>query len=396
MNILITTALPRSGTTLLSNVLNNSEQAMTAHGPNIEIYRYHRGELIKKFGSNQLKKKINYFSPIQDYFGADYKIELLNLMLNSDLNLKFPNKLWKKFLDQSSNRIDHDSADLIKNFKLLKSNTFRGILKNLFKIIKITRKVKRRKLIGINESWNICSYPAIAKSFPKAKFIILIRDPRAIYAALEKNASKRKELKVQILSVIRHFRKYVILSNFFLKLKIFDKKILILRFEDLINKPKKQIKMMCKFLNIRYVKSMIDVKNFIDHAKNDKYTGSSAFELKFKSFDKRPIKNWEKYLTPIDVKTIEFLCSKELKSAGYKLKYKLNKKDLKQISNNLRNDYKKKVNWKTDNNNFNLDLKYEIKRENELKNRNQNFNKKNFLNLSNNLKNISDYFKKII
>ena len=105
MNLLISTALPRSGTALLSSVLNNSKQAMLAHGPNIEIYRYQRNELIKKFGSKILKKKIDFFSPIQDYFGTSYKEELLNLMLESNLNLKFPEKLWESFLNRSSNRV---------------------------------------------------------------------------------------------------------------------------------------------------------------------------------------------------------------------------------------------------------------------------------------------------
>ncbi|MDC3085609.1 sulfotransferase, partial [Candidatus Pelagibacter sp.] len=342
MNYIISTALPRSGTALLTSILNNSEQVMMAVGPNIEIYRYQRNELIKKYGSKILKEKIDFFSPIQDCFGTTYKEELLNLILNSNLNLKFSLKNWKSFLIRSSNRVDHDSSDLTKNFYLLKGRKFKDILKNLFYIIKITRKAEKRQIIGFNESWNICSLPSIAKSFPEAKFVILIRDPRAIYAALEKNAVKRKELRVQLLSFARHFRKYVILANLFLNKKEFKKKLMIIKYEDLILKTEKKTKKICKFLNIHYDKSMLDVKNLKDYGKNKKFVATSAFGLRFNSFDKRPLKNWEKYLHPLDVKTIEYLCTKELESVGYKLKYKTSNNN-KKIFQNLKKDYQKKV-----------------------------------------------------
>mgnify|MGYP001382231501 CR=1 FL=1 len=394
MNYIISTALPRSGTALLTSILNNSEQTMVVVGPNIEIYRYQRNELIKNYGSKTLKKKINFSSPIQDYFGNFYKEELLKLILKSNLNLKFPPRLWKGFIKKSSNRVDHDSSDLIKNFNLLKGKTFKKIIENLFHIIKITRNAKRKKIIGFNESWNICSLPSIAKGFPKAKFLIVIRDPRAIYAALEKNASKRKELRVQMLSFIRHFRKYIILTNFFLGKKEFRKNLMIVRYEDLILKTKMQTKKLCKFLNIKYKKSMIDVKNLKDFGKNKKFVASSAFNLNFNSFDKRPLKNWEKYLSSIDVSTIEYLCHRELKSAGYKLKFNQKNLDKVKILQNLKKDYKKKVNWKSDNNNLEFDLKFEIERNNDLKQNKKKFNPKFFFNLGENLNNIKNYIKK--
>ena len=61
MNYIISTALPRSGTALLTSILNNSEQTMVVVGPNIEIYRYQRNELIKNYGSKTLKKKDKFF-----------------------------------------------------------------------------------------------------------------------------------------------------------------------------------------------------------------------------------------------------------------------------------------------------------------------------------------------
>ena len=374
MNLIFSTALPRSGTGLFTRSLNESKQVMMAVGPNIEIYRFHRNSLIRKYGSSNLKKKINNKSPIQDYFGDKYKNELLKLMLNSSLEEKFEKKLWGSFLKASKSRIDHDSSDLTKSFSKLKGDTYKDIIINLIKIIQHERKSHKRKYNGFNESWNICSLKSMAKAFPKAKFFIVIRDPRAIWAALEKNASKRNELRVQLLSFIRHFRKYIILASYYLDLPIFKDRLMIYKFEDFVSHPSKTLKKVCKFLGIKYQKKMISVKNFHDFNKKTKWKTNSAFNFQFNKFDKRPIFNWKKYLSESEIATIEFLCGYELRAANYKLMTKENKLPVKQIIKNLKKDYQKKVNWRTDHNNFEKDKKIEILRRKILKRKIKNNN----------------------
>ncbi len=61
MNYIFSSGLPRSGTALLTKALYESDQASLAVGPNIEIYRFLRNKLIKKYGSPSLKKKIKFF-----------------------------------------------------------------------------------------------------------------------------------------------------------------------------------------------------------------------------------------------------------------------------------------------------------------------------------------------
>ena len=88
----------------------------------------------------------------------------------------------------------------------------------------------------------------LAKSFPNSKFFIVLRDPRSVYASLSKNAKKRKELKVQLLSFIRHFRKYVILVNYYLGLPIFKDRLMLIRYEELVTNPQSYFRKICKFL----------------------------------------------------------------------------------------------------------------------------------------------------
>lgn len=387
MNYIFSSGLPRSGTALLTKALYESDQASLAVGPNIEIYRFLRNKLIKKYGSLSLKKKNKVFSPLQDYFGSDENQELLKLVLNANLNEKFDKKDWKLFLHKSQTRIDHDSEDLIKYFPSLKANSFKKIILNLIKIIKKKRKLrktfKNKKLYyGFHESWNICSLKTLAHSFPKAKFFVVIRDPRSVYASLSKNAEKRPELRVQLLSLCRQFRKYVILSNYFLSLPIFKKRLMIIKYEDLVTSPNQYLKKVCKFLQINFNKNMIDPNKYYDFVTKKNWIPHSAFNSKFPKLNNNPMHKWKKYLTKYEVKSIEFLCQNEMRSINYKLKYDIKKNDISNIFKFIKQDYNKKVNWRTDLQDFSKDKSIETFRykflEGKIKKNNESF-KKSFL-----------------
>ena len=61
MNYIFSSGLPRSGTALLTKSLYASNGVSMAVGPNVEIYRFLRDQLVNKYGSNLLKKKTRTF-----------------------------------------------------------------------------------------------------------------------------------------------------------------------------------------------------------------------------------------------------------------------------------------------------------------------------------------------
>ena len=88
---------------------------------------------------------------------------------------------------------------------------------------------------------------------------------------------------------------------------------------------------------------------------------------------------WKKYLTKYEVKSIEFLCQNEMRSINYKLKYDIKKNDISNIFKFIKQDYNKKVNWRTDLQDFSKDKKIEIFRykflESKTKKKSKNFKK---------------------
>ena len=103
---------------------------------------------------------------------------------------------------------------------------------------------------------------------------------------------------------------------------------------------------------------------------------------KFPKLNNNPIHKWKNYLTKYEVKTIEFLCQKEMQSINYRPKYDIKKKDISNIFKFLKQDYNKKANWRTDLQNFSKDKSIETFRyrflEGKIKKKNEIF-KKSFL-----------------
>lgn len=346
---LFSTGLPRSGTNVLTKALSVHNDIMLAMGPNIEIYRYHRDAVVRRHGSKELQLSIKQGSPIQDYYGADCKIELLDLMLNSSLSEEFEPNEWETFYNAAITRYDHDSSDLLTGYTSLKSRDYIGIIKNLLNVIGNLRTSGHKKWIGAHESWNIDSFPALARDFPSAKFLIVLRDPRAVFNSLFAQAKDRPQLRAQILSYSRHFRKYVVLTHKFQREALFKGRLFVLRHEDLLQNPESVLQKICGFLDLQFDERMLDTNNYYDFATRGTWKGNSAFDKIVTGFDPQRSVRWKQTLPEITAKAIEYLCFNEMKLAGYNADHHVETLNHVEIINHLiEHDYHLPVKWRTD------------------------------------------------
>ena len=174
-------SLPRSGTKLYTYALSVNKKILIASNPNVELFRFLKKDYSKRF---KIKKKLKNFKinfTIEDYYGSNEKLNLLKFILNSNLNIRF-NENLKEFQNKSFTRSKLEIGDLSQHMKEISGSTYKEIFENQIKIIK--KRVKNsRDWVGFSESWAIEFFPAIARTFPNAKFIVCLRDPRAtIYA----------------------------------------------------------------------------------------------------------------------------------------------------------------------------------------------------------------------
>lgn len=352
-------SLPRSGTKLYTHALNANQKILIASNPNVELFRFLKKDYSRRF---KIKKKLKNFKinfMLDDYYGSYEKLNLLKYILNSNLNIRFSENL-KEFQNKSFIRSKLEAGDLSEYMRKISGSTYKEIFENQINIIK--KRVKNtRDWLGFSESWAIEFFPAIARSFPNAKFLVNLRDPRAtIYA--NQNITK-KYRRAQILSYSRHFRKQVALISYYLKSKLLKNKIHVFCYESLVFNPKKTVKKICDFLGTKFVSKSVEFKNFYSFQTKKKWHGDSHTKIKIYNFDKARTYFWKKKINNDTLKYIEFLCYHEIKVCGYKLFFDLNKlliKSKNKIKLSIKNDLQKKVSWRSDSGNVNKETKFEF------------------------------------
>ena len=202
------------------------------------------------------------------------------------------------------------------HFEQLVENISTRSLKQLLKIIYETETRSHQKShVFVKENHIYRFLPFIQSSFPEAKFIYLVRDPRDMALSWKKAPSLRG-------SVIRATRVWKMDQsnglNILAQLQG-EKKIKLIRYEDLLKEPVMQLKTLCKFLAIDFEPTMIEFHS-------DPYTNRNAgCAAEWQNLQKPLLKdNYNKYineLTEEEIRYIEGQSVDHMKMFGYKPLY---------------------------------------------------------------------------
>jgi len=339
------TGTARGGTEMVGKMLSANKDIHVANNLLLEILRLYRNVLLNKF--NKTKYPFNATSklPLQDYYFSKESIKTLDLINNSSFELKLPKSLWRKHLNITKKRWSMANMDLIKNLDKVYNPNFIKLINNCFELIASTRKLENKKIIGILDTWVIEMFLPLAKKFRDSKFIIIIRDPRASIASHTKK--KKQSTIANSLSFIKSWRKNIAFTIYYKSLKIFRNRLHVMKHEDLVSNPKKVCKDLCKFLNVKFEKLMLDTRSYTDPSTGKIWIGNSSFEKNTFGFSKSRTVRWKKKLSNTEIKAIEFIAYHELKLLKYKPYKKNNFLELKKGLSNLIDDDKTKRKWRT-------------------------------------------------
>ena len=256
---------------------------------------------------------------------------------------------------------------LIKDLNLIKGSNFKKIFDNAIKLVDKHHDKKNIKWIGWMDSWIEEFFPILAKEYKHSKFILIIRDPRASIASYRSGFKinvPEKNMEPLTLSYLRSWRKQVAFSEYFKNHKSLKKRVLQIKYEDLVKNPKIITKQMCNFLKIKLSPEMLDTNNFMGLGKNTKkWKPNSNYKATPQTgIYKDSLYKWKKKL-PKKVKNfIEFVVGPELKYLEYKKVYKTKytKLEYKNIIRFHSDEYKKSKGWRTNNNKPEVDIHYEV------------------------------------
>ena len=353
------------GTNLVKAILGVNQKIHLESEPFLPLFQFLRTSIIKK--NSKKYNKLKFDDPLFEYYFSSEKINQMNLIQKSNLKIKLEKQKYSLLKKKISNRMKDYVPHLIKDLDLIKGANFKKLFDNAIKLVDKHHDKKNIKWIGWMDSWIEEFFPILVKEYKNSKFILIIRDPRASIASYKNyfNKNNMENLAPLTLSYLRCWRKQVAFSEYFKNHKFLKKRVLEIKYEDLVKNPEIITKKMCKFLRIKFSSEMIDTSNFMGLGKNTKeWKPNSNFKAPQTGIYKNSLYKWKKKL-PNNLKNfIEFVVGPELKYLEYNKTYKnkYTKSEYKNIIKFHSDDYKKNKGWKTSNNKPVVDIYYEMMR----------------------------------
>ncbi len=152
--------------------------------------------------------------------------------------------------------------------------------------------------------------PQILERFPRAKFLITMRDPRAILAAQIALEKTRKTREFSVYYCVSHW-----LQAAQLALRAERKEIsgIVIRYEDLVANPAPPMQQVCNFLEISFDRDVV-----LTPTKAGKFwAGNSATAREFSGVSGERAVSWQNELSVDEIGWVEWHCWELMPHFGY-------------------------------------------------------------------------------
>lgn len=262
--------MSRSGTKLLRDILNNSNEVA-----------------IPSFESHFIPYLVDNFTEKFPLNGEDAR-EFKELIKNSI----FYNEITKD--NKYIGNIDLD--------KITSQKDLQSAVKSI--ILLLTPQKKDTKVWGDKTPNNMLHMVKLKRAFPSAKFVHIIRDPR------ERALSTKKAWGTSIVSSAERWRKGVTKARA-QGVELGDDYAEI-TYEELTARPEHQIKRICKFIDIKYSSTMTQLTRSAEVYKTAKNNTMAA-----RSVLSGNVEKYKEWFSAKEISQIEDVCGDTLTEFGY-------------------------------------------------------------------------------
>jgi hypothetical protein len=312
---LFITGPARSGSTLLTRMLAAHPEIMAASDPYFPLMRSLRNAIVRASADSQLRSSFDPTSPLQDYYFTDERIHLLDVIQAGTLEIRFEDDEWVDLHARLVARAEAESADLVPHLNELCAETYKAVFDKALDLIATVRDSATRTWIGFKEVWTIEFFRVLAGSYPAARFVVLMRDPRAVVWSMLALAERDPTQFAHTLSYARHWRKYSAFITRYEEDPLFQGRIFVVRYEDLIEHPRAEAGRLCSFLDVPFDDAMLDSGRYIDSRTKTPWTGNSSFASAEAS--SRNQKSWRESMDEALITLLDLTCGAETELFGY-------------------------------------------------------------------------------
>lgn len=361
------TSLARSGSYLISMLLSSNKDIMLASEPHLVLFKSLRNAIVKKDAPRELQHVMPPSSPLQDYYFTDERIAVMDCVQAGNLDTPFDPQEWPALLDASRSRTALQCAELVPHLEGLKGATYKEMFDNALNMIADVRKAQDRKWVGIKDAWVLEFFAPLARAYPEAKFLIILRDPRAIINSMLGIVSTDPTQVAHVQSYARHWRKYAALTLHYQKSPLFANRLFMLTHESMLQEPEKKTRELCDFFEVKFSPEMLDTNNYYDFSTGKVWQGNSSFETVTSGISTHRGERWREKLNPAIVKLVDMMCETDMQCMGFKPCYPDAEQNYNEISDYWIRTNSDFCNWRSDFDDPQRDLGFELFRREMLK-----------------------------
>lgn len=306
MDQLFVTGMFRSGTTLLARLLHTHEQIVCASDPYRPFFNSFRDSVAEEIGV-----ELQPYAPLESYFYDDDQRRLFEAIQSASLNRSF-DRDRDELLDRIVAHGRPFSPRIIENLSTIEGDSFREVYQNLLEKVPEYYGTEDEAVRTTKEVWTTEFIPAIAEAFPDAKFLLVVRDPRAVAASNNVNENR----KYPWTFLARQWRKLATLTWLYGTDPTLSDSIHLVRYEDLVQSPRETVTEMCEFIGVGVDERVFDPSNFVD-GHGDQWLQNTSYEGSSASFNTDSVDKWQQILDDRTVSYLEQCCYAEMDQFGY-------------------------------------------------------------------------------
>jgi hypothetical protein len=292
----------RSGTTLVSKALDVHSKITVVDDPFFQFFKSFRNEIFCSLDKNFDK---NY--PVSDNFFSDQ--EVANKKLDeSTFKIPFNNVGLEEVKKNLFPFCEFYCPELAPKILGMAAETYDELFRKLLDLEQEVYGSEKTELVGCKNTFSEQFIGPLINTYPNIKIIQIIRDPRAVMASQNKSDVGT----YPILFALRHWRKSIAYA---LEYVNNTENFLLIKYEDFVENPVREMKKVCGFLGVIYEENMVDAGKY-KGKKGQKWEQNSSFGSS-REITKKFSEKWKEVLKEKEVQFIEDLCEPEMKAFGY-------------------------------------------------------------------------------
>ena len=314
MRPLFLTCTARGGSYLNAQILSVNSQVNIASEPFLELFRSFRNTSLKRAGVNTITGDLLDKTPFHDYYYSPEFSHIIDTMNNAEMSVECAQEEWERVLKIQIPRVALQCAELQPFLSEMKGATYKEIFDNALAVIQKARNVSHKKWIGIKDAWVIETFLPLARAYPDAKFIVIVRDIRASIAS--NLLVKNKDMVAHVASFAKAWRKNVAYTSYLKTHELMKDRLFVISYEKMVSQPEVEVRKVCDFLEIDFEPEMLNTENFIDFSTGQTWVGNSSYENVTKGISPHRIDRWKEALSWDAKCSVEMIVGNDLRLIG--------------------------------------------------------------------------------